>query len=133
MPQEDYFLSTEKYRPALFGLPLILSCDENTTGLDLYKSVWVQVSRLVSPLPPNQTTNHAADCDDSLGYEYPFTLKLVRPDGAYCQLCPWHRFCRGCELPCDPKISFDFASASWRSLARNMIRSKAGCESLGEE
>jgi hypothetical protein len=47
---------------------------------ELYSSVWEQVARLVSPLPPPQdhpaqSSNHAADCDDSLGYEYPFVLK----------------------------------------------------------
>ena len=35
MPQESYFLSTEKYRPVLFGLPLIVACSESTTYLDL--------------------------------------------------------------------------------------------------
>ncbi len=46
---------------------------------ELYSSVWEQVARLVSPLPPPdpvQTPNHAADCDDSLAYEYPFVLKV---------------------------------------------------------
>jgi ubiquitin carboxyl-terminal hydrolase 6/32 len=62
MPQEVYFLSTEKYRPTLFGLPLIVACSEATTFLDLYKSVWAQVSRLVSPLPPRDSSqNHATD------------------------------------------------------------------------
>jgi ubiquitin carboxyl-terminal hydrolase 6/32 len=62
MPQEAYFLSTEKYRPVLFGLPIVVSCSGSTTYQDLYKSVWVQVSRLVSPLPPkDQTQNHATD------------------------------------------------------------------------
>lgn len=62
MPQEVYFLSTEKYRPTLFGLPLIVACSESSTYLDLYKSVWAQVSRLVSPLPPRDSSqNHATD------------------------------------------------------------------------
>ena len=38
--------------------------------------------------------------DDSLRYEYPFTLKLVLRDGSWCSQCQWHRFCRGCALPC---------------------------------
>lgn len=101
LPQEVYFLSTEKYAPVLFGIPLILSVNESTTLQDLYKSVWQQVSRLVSPLPPRDSAhNHAADCDDSLRYEYPFTLKLVLRDGSWCSQCQWHRFCRGCALPC---------------------------------
>lgn len=62
MAQESYFLSTEKYRPAIFGLPIVVSCSQLTTYQDLYESVWVQVSRLVSPLPPkDQTQNHATD------------------------------------------------------------------------
>ena len=37
--------------------------------LELYSWVWEQVTRLVSPLPPQDKTqhNHATDCDDSLG------------------------------------------------------------------
>ena len=62
MPQEVYFLSTEKYRPVIFGLPLIIPCNETTTYQDIYKTVWTQVSRLVSPLPPRDSTaNHAMD------------------------------------------------------------------------
>ena len=36
---------------------------------ELYSSVWEQVARLVSPLPPQDRAqhNHATDCDDSLG------------------------------------------------------------------
>ena len=30
--------------------------------------------------------------DDSLGYEYPFTLKVVQKDGLTCAWCPWHRW-----------------------------------------
>ena len=58
-----YFMSTQKTRPSLFGTPIIIPRDENTTCQDLYHFVWVQVSRLVSPLPPNEqrTTNHAQD------------------------------------------------------------------------
>ena len=29
--------------------------------------------------------------DDSLGYEYPFTLKVVQKDGFTCAHCPWYR------------------------------------------
>jgi len=47
--------------------------------------------------------------DDSLRYEYPFTLKLVHRDGTWCSRCPWHRLCRGCPLPCNAE---HFQSAS---------------------
>ena len=77
MPQEYYFLSSDKYSPSLFGLPLV-SYTSSTTCQDLYRVVWEKVARLVSPLPPQdqQNTNHAQDCDDSFGSEYPFVLKL---------------------------------------------------------
>ncbi|CAB4058241.1 USP6_32 [Lepeophtheirus salmonis] len=95
IPQESYFLSTQKYQPVLFGLPLIIN-----------------FSRLVSPLPPRETTtqNHALDCDDSLKYEYPFVLKVVQKGGSWCHWCPWHRFCRGCVIPCNTK-EYSFASS----------------------
>ncbi len=124
MPQEVYFLASEKYRPVLFGLPLLLSCNENTTCQDLYKSVWTQVSRLVSPLPPKEASaNHATDCDDSLGYEYPFALKVVQRGGSWCAWCPWHRFCRGCTLPCKTSpFSFgaSYIAIDWEQTALHL-------------
>ncbi|GFR09430.1 ubiquitin carboxyl-terminal hydrolase 32 [Trichonephila clavata] len=110
--QDVYFLSSQKCRPTLFGLPLILPCHEMTTNQDLYQAVWIQVARLVSPLPPSETavSNHALDCDDSLGYEYPFTLKAVQRNGYLCAHCPWYRFCRGCKIECCD-ADFNFGSA----------------------
>ena len=99
-----------------------------TSCQDLYRCVWTLVSRLVSPSPPTDNgtlPNHAHDwysprpilfvsisvfaktdfysvfyfSDDSLGYEFPFTLKVVQPNGIYCGLCPWTKFCKGCPLP----------------------------------
>ncbi|KAG8195379.1 hypothetical protein JTE90_001395 [Oedothorax gibbosus] len=109
--QDVYFLSSQKCRPTLFGLPLILPCHEMTTNQDLYQAVWVQVARLVSPLPPSEAavSNHALDCDDSLGYEYPFILKAVQRNGYLCAHCPWYRFCRGCKIEC---CDADFNSSS---------------------
>ena len=51
----------------------------------VYKSS-SQVARLVSPLPPQDQaqSNHATDCDDSMGYEYPFVLKAVTSGGNWC-------------------------------------------------
>ncbi len=48
--------------------------------------------------------------DDSLRQEYPFTLKLVQKDGCWCSRCPWHRFCRGCAMPCTTQ-NFKFGSS----------------------
>lgn len=104
MPQQFYFLSGDKYSPSIFGIPLVMMIAiGETTSQDLYRQVWTQVARLVSPLPPQDflhTGNHAKDCDDSLGYEYPFVLKTVTSGGCWCAVCTWDRMCRGCALPC---------------------------------
>ncbi|XP_061105237.1 ubiquitin carboxyl-terminal hydrolase 32 [Conger conger] len=100
MRTELYFLSSQKNRPSLFGMPLIVPCTVRTRARDLYDAVWIQVSRLASPLPPQEASNHAQDCDDSMGYQYPFTLRVVQKDGNSCAWCPWYRFCRGCTVRC---------------------------------
>ncbi|OBS67318.1 hypothetical protein A6R68_04147 [Neotoma lepida] len=91
MRTELYFLSSQKNRPSLFGMPLIVPCTVHTRKKDLYDAVWIQVSRLASPLPPQEASNHAQDCDDSMGYQYPFTLRVVQKDGNSCAWCPWYR------------------------------------------
>lgn len=104
--QDTYFLSHHKTKPSLFGFPLLVPLHDGIQNKDLYYSVWNQVKRLLSPLPPasSQTHNHAEDCDDSLGYGYPFKLKAVKENGQICALCPWARFCRGCEIPCNDDL-----------------------------
>ncbi|XP_037930663.1 ubiquitin carboxyl-terminal hydrolase 32 isoform X2 [Teleopsis dalmanni] len=100
--QDSYFLSYHKTRPSLFGVPLLIPNSNGGTHKDLYCAVWLQVSRLLSPLPAStDQANHAADCDDSLGYDFPFTLRAVKKDGLTCALCGWSDFCRGCEIPCN--------------------------------
>uniref|UniRef100_W4VR89 ubiquitinyl hydrolase 1 n=1 Tax=Corethrella appendiculata TaxID=1370023 RepID=W4VR89_9DIPT len=99
--QDTYFLSHHKSRPSLFGVPLLIPCQDGVTNKEFYCSVWVQVARLLSPLPPTEQSNHATDCDDSLGYDFPFTLRAVADGGRICALCPWSKFCRGCEIPCN--------------------------------
>ncbi|CAG9103748.1 unnamed protein product [Plutella xylostella] len=56
-----------------------------------------QVRRLLSPRPPRADNEQPMllTCDDSLGYEYPFTLRLVDRGGMWCGRCPWSRLCRG--------------------------------------
>ncbi|KAE8624793.1 hypothetical protein XENTR_v10006050 [Xenopus tropicalis] len=61
MRTELYFLSFQKNRPSLFGMPLIVPCTVHTRKKDLYDAVWIQVSRLASPLPPQEASNHAQD------------------------------------------------------------------------
>ncbi|XP_070987763.1 ubiquitin carboxyl-terminal hydrolase 32 isoform X2 [Oncorhynchus clarkii lewisi] len=100
MRTELYFLSSQKNRASLFGMPLIVPCTVHTSQKDLYDAVWIQVARLASPLPPQEASNHAQDCDDSMGYQYPFTLRVVGKDGSSCAWCPWYRFCRGCAVDC---------------------------------
>lgn len=39
--------------------------------------------------------------DDSLGYDFPFTLRAVKSDGLTCAICSWSNFCGGCEIPCN--------------------------------
>ncbi|XP_064127421.1 ubiquitin carboxyl-terminal hydrolase 32 isoform X7 [Loxodonta africana] len=106
MRTELYFLSSQKNRPSLFGMPLIVPCTVHTRKKDLYDAVWIQVSRLASPLPPQEASNHAQDCDDSMGYQYPFTLRVVQKDGNSCAWCPWYRFCRGCKIDCGDDRAF---------------------------
>lgn len=39
--------------------------------------------------------------DDSLGYEYPFVLRIVSREAEWkCGLCCWWNFCRGCTIMC---------------------------------
>lgn len=60
--QDSYFLSHHKTRPSIFGVPLIIPNLEGGTNKDLYWAVWLQVSRLLSPLPAStDQANHAAD------------------------------------------------------------------------
>lgn len=60
--QDTYFLSYHKTRPSLFGVPLLIPNNEGGTQKDLYCAVWLQVSRLLSPLPATKDqSNHAAD------------------------------------------------------------------------
>lgn len=115
--QETYFLHQQRSKPSLFGMPMLLACNQSTTtGQDLYEDAWTQVARLLSPAPPLSETgkllNHATDCDDSLGYEFPFSLKAVLPGGQICALCHWTNFCRGCAIPCCPDTKLADLSAA---------------------
>jgi len=137
LPQEFYFLSTDKYRPTLFGIPLVLSFNSLTTGQELYSLVWEQVARLVSPLPPHDKaqSNHATDCDDSLGYEYPFILKAVKGGGSWCSWCPWSKMCRGCSIPCTAhtlQTPSSFFAIDWDPTALH-LRYLAGSERAWQE
>ena len=61
--------------------------------------------------------------DDSLGYEYPFSLKTVQRDGFTCAWCPWYRFCRGCALECNTEkfsLHSDFLAVDWEPNALHL-------------
>ncbi|XP_062341331.1 ubiquitin carboxyl-terminal hydrolase 32-like isoform X2 [Osmerus eperlanus] len=135
MRAELYFLSSQKNRPSLFGMPLIVPCTVRTRARDLYDAVWTQVSRLASPLPPQEASNHALDCDDSMGYQYPFTLRVVQKDGNACACCPWYRFCRGCPVECnDDKaaVGSSFLAVDWDPTALH-LRYQTSQERIVEE
>lgn len=59
--QETYFLSQQKSKPSIFGLPLLLGFRYGSTCKSLYEGVWSQVTRLLSPVPQCDQTNHATD------------------------------------------------------------------------
>lgn len=60
--QDTYFLSYHKNSVNLFGVPLLIPCYEDGTNKDLYCAVWIQVARLLSPLPSaSDQANHATD------------------------------------------------------------------------
>lgn len=137
LKQSAYFLSAHKYRPILFGIPVIVPCNESSSHQDLYQAVWLQVSRLVTPLPPLERIppNHAMDCDDSLGYQYPFVLKAVTSDGLQCSLCPWFKFCSGCKLACDDSLFSQVTSTlaiDWDPTALH-LRYQSSLEKVYEE
>ncbi|XP_026740853.1 ubiquitin carboxyl-terminal hydrolase 32-like isoform X3 [Trichoplusia ni] len=101
---DAYFLPWQRSRSSLFGVPLLVGLSGGAgagalSGRQVYARVWRQAARLVSPA--GTAHNHAADCDDSLGYEFPFRVRVVRAPGAWCARCAWPRLCRGCALPSD--------------------------------
>ncbi|XP_013131997.1 ubiquitin carboxyl-terminal hydrolase 32 isoform X2 [Oreochromis niloticus] len=135
MRTELYFLSSQKNRPSLFGMPLIVPCTVHTSKKDLYDAVWIQVSRLASPLPPQEASNHAQDCDDSMGYQYPFTLRVVGKDGNLCAWCPWYRFCRGCTIECTEdraSVGNAYIAVDWDPTALH-LRYQTSQERIVEE
>ena len=76
---ELYFLSSQKSRPSLFGMPMVIRCDVVTTHQDLYEQVWSRVSYLVSPLPPSDAAaapNHAQDWSVYVHRSYSLTELL---------------------------------------------------------
>lgn len=107
-------------------MPLLLSRQRSMTCRKLYAHVAQQVARLLSPSPPTGSQlgqgNHAADCDDSLGYGFPFTLRYVAPGGRICATCPWTRFCRGCEIRCtDEVVSWEIDGSGDQNIGERWV------------
>ncbi|XP_063389066.1 LOW QUALITY PROTEIN: ubiquitin carboxyl-terminal hydrolase 32, partial [Cydia fagiglandana] len=114
---DAYFLPAQRSKPALFGVPLLVGVAHGMSGRSVYAQVWTQVARLLSARPLD-ASNHATDCDDSLGYEFPFTLRLVSGSGAWCALCPWPALCRGCALPSDDAPLCTYGELHYSSRSR---------------
>lgn len=101
---DAYFLSPQKNRPGLFGIPIVIPCSSKTRQCELYEGVWTQVARLLSPPAPGDT-----NCKDGDAGDYPFELRAVQKDGLMCAWCPWYRFCHGCVIKCSEQ---EFSNSS---------------------
>ena len=94
--QERYYTTITRHKVLFFGQPIIIPYQSNltmkTSNRMIYMIVFKQLKRLLRKPKDNQSiSNHAFDCDDSLGERYPFTLKYVHEDGKKCSICPWNR------------------------------------------
>lgn len=56
--------------------------------------------------------------DDSLGYEYPFVLRIISREAEWkCGLCCWWNFCRGCTLLCSESQTLESLNSSTICIA----------------
>ncbi|OXB79057.1 UNVERIFIED_CONTAM: hypothetical protein H355_005933 [Colinus virginianus] len=73
--------------------------------------------------------------DDSMGYQYPFTLRVVQKDGNSCAWCPWYRFCRGCKIECTEdraSVGNAYIAVDWDPTALH-LRYQTSQERIVEE
>lgn len=94
--QDRYLSPLTRHRMLFFGQPIIVGYNRNGEGKVTNKSIYENISKQLERLLRKNTeitsiSNHALDCDDSLGQLYPFVLKHVTEDGRRCSLCPWNR------------------------------------------
>jgi ubiquitin carboxyl-terminal hydrolase 6/32 len=94
--QERYLSPLTREKMLFFGQPIIIPYDKNDsikiTNKTIYEIISQQLERLLRKNTDiSYTSNHALDCDDSLGQRYPFILKHVIEDGKKCSICPWNR------------------------------------------
>lgn len=94
--QDRYLSPMTRHRIVFFGIPILIPYSTNSTmtitNEMIYKDIFKQLERLLrknTDVP--SISNHALDCDDSLGERYPFILKRVREDGKKCAICSWNR------------------------------------------
>jgi hypothetical protein len=94
--QERYLSPLTRYKTLFFGQPIIISYKKDNsikiTNKNIYENISKQLERLLRKNNDiSCVSNHALDCDDSLGERYPFILKHVAEDGKRCAICPWNR------------------------------------------
>ena len=64
---ENYFISSQKNRPVLFSVPMVVPCVPSTARSYVYDSIWRQVQRLVIADPPSRDRYihlHIMSCDN---------------------------------------------------------------------
>lgn len=54
--------------------------------------------------------------DDSLRYEFPFTLKAVLQGGQICAICHWTQFCGGCKFPCTEELVLEWCKGNQNNM-----------------
>ena len=99
--QERYLSPMTRHKIIFFGQPILIpyptsdnnnSSEAKITNEDVYRSVFKQLERLLRKNnDTSSNTNHAFNCDDSLGEGYPFTLKQINEEGKRCSTCSWNR------------------------------------------
>ncbi len=94
--QERYLSPLTRSKTLFFGQPIIISYEKNSsikiTNKNIYENISKKLERLLRKYTDTTcVSNHALDCDDSLGQRYPFLLKHVDEDGKRCMICPWNR------------------------------------------
>jgi len=94
--QERYLSPLTRHKTLFFGQPIIIPYEKDDLIKITNKSIYENISKQLERLLRKNTdttcvSNHALDCDDSLGERYPFILKHVYEDGKRCSICPWNR------------------------------------------
>ena len=94
--QDRYLSPLTRQKILFFGQPIIIPSKKSDTikitNKDIYENISKQLERLLRKNTDlSYISNHALDCDDSLGQRYPFVLKHVNEEGKKCSICAWNR------------------------------------------